>query len=89
MVIDTLRAGHQSQLEIGLSPLGDPTPSSRLLEYVQASLRPGASQFDLHLTVLIKGARGSGKRTLARAIARRTGFHLLEVSSSWCDIRVN
>jgi hypothetical protein len=35
--------------------------------------------YDLHLTVLMRGARGSGKRTIVRSIARKTGFHLLEV----------
>lgn len=61
------------------SVLGDPTPASRLVEYVNASLRPGASDYDLHLTVLLKGARGCGKRTIVRSVARVTGFHLLEV----------
>lgn len=61
--------------------LGDPTPASRLVEYVLASLRTGAGDYDLHLTVLLKGARGCGKRTVVRSVARKTGFHLLEVSS--------
>lgn len=61
------------------SILGEPTPTSRLVEYVKASLRPGASEYDLHLTVLLKGARGCGKRTVVRNVARATGLHLLEV----------
>ena len=70
-----------SQL-VSLEPtiLGDPTPASRLVEYVLASLRSGAGEYDLHLTVLLKGARGCGKRTVVRSVARHTGFHLLEVS---------
>nr|CRX79136.1 hypothetical protein ls5930a1_00167 [Leucosporidium scottii]CRX79213.1 hypothetical protein ls5931a1_00041 [Leucosporidium scottii] len=66
-------------ISTALNVLGDATPASRLLEYVQASLRKGASDYDLHLTVLVKGARGSGKRTVVRSIARKTGFHLLEL----------
>lgn len=61
--------------------LGDPTPASRLYDYVLGALRPGANEYDLHLTVLLKGARGCGKRTVVRTVARKTGFHLLEVRS--------
>ena len=63
--------------------LGDPTPTSRLFEYVTAALRPGADDYDLHLTVLVKGARGSGKRSVVRSVARKTGFHLLEVRDAF------
>jgi peroxin-6 len=62
-----------------MSSLGEPTPASRLFEYITACLLPSASEYDLHLTVLIKGASGSGKRTVVRSIARKTGFHLLEL----------
>lgn len=70
---------------VSISPtrLGDATPASRLFEYVSAALRAGASEYDLHLTVLLKGARGCGKRTIVRTVARRTGFHLLEVRPSF------
>ncbi|KAK4048422.1 peroxisomal assembly protein [Microbotryomycetes sp. JL201] len=57
------------------------TPAHRLHEYVQASLRPGAANYDLNLTVLIKGAHGAGKKTLVKSVAWRAGFHLLEASS--------
>lgn len=59
--------------------LGGTTPAARLFEYIAALQNPGASEYDLHLTVLVKGARGSGKRALVRSVARQSGFHLLEV----------
>ncbi|KAM0786124.1 hypothetical protein ACM66B_006934 [Microbotryomycetes sp. NB124-2] len=65
------------QLDVDAAAKG--TPTQRLFEYAQASLRPGAADYDLHLTVLIKGAHGAGKRTLVKSVARRTGFHLLEL----------
>ncbi|SCV73142.1 BQ2448_7067 [Microbotryum intermedium] len=55
------------------------TPTGRLLKYVKASLRPGTSAYDLHLTVLVKGAYGSGKRSLVKSVARVSGLHLLEL----------
>ncbi|SCZ94448.1 BZ3500_MvSof-1268-A1-R1_Chr12-2g03905 [Microbotryum saponariae] len=59
--------------------LEEGTPTWRLLEYVKASLRPGTSDYDLHLTVLVKGAHGSGKRSLVKSVARSSGLHLLEL----------
>ncbi|KDE02293.1 hypothetical protein MVLG_07138 [Microbotryum lychnidis-dioicae p1A1 Lamole] len=59
--------------------LEEGTPTWRLLEYVKASLRPGTSDYDLHLTVLVKGAHGSGKRSLVKFVARSSGLHLLEL----------
>jgi peroxin-6 len=68
-------------LPLGLSPLTSATSVyGRLLRLTQAVLMPDASQYDLHLTVLLKGARGCGKRTVARWIAQKTGVHLLELN---------
>lgn len=35
--------------------------------------------YDLYLSVLLKGPRGIGKFTVATWVARRLGMHLLEV----------
>ncbi|GAA6055837.1 hypothetical protein JCM3770_004784 [Rhodotorula araucariae] len=74
---------------IGISPapavalhpdaFGTPTPGSRLLAFLRSSLTPRASTYALPLTVLLKGARGSGKRVLLRAVARAAGVGLLEL----------
>lgn len=62
------------------APADEAAPFTKLLSYVQAALRPGASEYDLHLTVLLIGARSSGKRTLARQVARAAGFHFFDVN---------
>lgn len=39
-----------------------------------------AADYDLHLSILLKGARGVGKFTVASWVAQRLGMHLLEVN---------
>jgi peroxin-6 len=39
-----------------------------------------AMDYGLHLSVLLKGARGIGKFTVATWVAQRLGMHLLEVN---------
>ncbi|KAK0545463.1 peroxisomal assembly protein [Tilletia horrida] len=56
------------------------SPYERLMHLVQATLRPGAQDLGLHLSVLVKGARGSGKKTIVRWVAQRCGVHLLELN---------
>ncbi|GAA5891486.1 hypothetical protein JCM8208_007299 [Rhodotorula glutinis] len=58
---------------------GTPTPGSRLLAFLLSSLTPRASTYALPLTVLLKGARGSGKRVLLRCVTRAAGVGLLEL----------
>ncbi|BGP43176.1 peroxisomal assembly protein [Rhodotorula kratochvilovae] len=58
---------------------GTPTPGSRLLAFLRASLAPRASTYALPLTVLLAGARGSGKRVLVRGVSRAAGVGVLEV----------
>lgn len=53
---------------------------AKLLSLVEATLLPHAADYGLHLTALIKGARGSGKRTVARWVARQAGVHLIELN---------
>ncbi|PWN43106.1 AAA-domain-containing protein [Ceraceosorus guamensis] len=52
----------------------------QLTDLVQATLSPRTTSYDLHLSAIIKGARGTGKRTLAHWVARGTGVPLLELS---------
>lgn len=75
-----LNTDHLSKACLPLSTLKDGTPEKKLFDYVDTALQPGIEAFDLRLTVLLKGARGSGKKTLVASAARRTGFHLLDVS---------
>ncbi|GAA5959373.1 hypothetical protein JCM21900_000707 [Sporobolomyces salmonicolor] len=58
-----------------------PTPASRLYNFISAALAPNSSRYDLPLSVLLKGARGSGKRTLVRGVARKAGVHVLELDA--------
>ncbi|PWN35576.1 AAA-domain-containing protein [Meira miltonrushii] len=52
----------------------------RLLLLVKATLLPDAADYGLHLSVLLKGARGCGKRTIARWVAQKTGVHIVELN---------
>jgi peroxin-6 len=40
-----------------------------------------AAEYRLHLSMLLKGARGIGKCTAATWVARSLGMHLLDVSN--------
>lgn len=63
------------------SPLtSDSSVYASLMRLVQATLLPHAANFGLHLGVLLKGARGSGKKTLARWVAQKAGVHLVEIN---------
>ncbi|BGP19899.1 hypothetical protein JCM10213_008627 [Rhodosporidiobolus nylandii] len=66
---------------VSLTPtlLGDPTPASRLHEFLTSALEPRARAYGLPLTVLLKGARGSGKKTLVKGVAAKAGIGLLEL----------
>lgn len=52
----------------------------QLLRLVKATLLPDAADYGLHLSVLLKGARGCGKRTISRWVAQKTGVHLVELN---------
>ncbi|POY70700.1 hypothetical protein BMF94_6283 [Rhodotorula taiwanensis] len=69
---------------LSLSPpspidLDTPTPAKRLSAFVRSSLTPRAASYALPLTVLLHGARGSGKRSLVRSVARQAGIAVLEL----------
>lgn len=61
---------------------GKQTVFGRLEEYITAALRPDSSRFGINLTVLLKGAKDSGKVTTIRAAAQAVGFHVFDVSRS-------
>lgn len=56
------------------------SPYSKIIQLLQATLLPQAAQYGLHLTVFLKGARGSGKKTIVRWIAEHLGIHLIELN---------
>lgn len=55
------------------------TPYSKLYDLTAAVLRPGVINYDLNLTILLKGARGIGKFTAISNVAQDLGIHMLEV----------
>lgn len=55
------------------------SPYAKLMDIMSACLLPAAADYNLHLSVLFKGARGIGKRTVAYWVAQKLGIHLLEV----------
>lgn len=68
-------------LDAGATPLTRPSSAfGTLCQLIQATLMPRAASYGLHLSVLLKGARGSGKKTAIRWSAARTGVHLVEVN---------
>lgn len=58
------------------------TPFGKLLALASAALNRHAVDYHLQLSILLKGARGVGKATVANWVAQRLGIHLLEVMSS-------
>lgn len=52
------------------------------MDFVKASSMKHTADLNMNLTVLLKGARGSGKATTVRQVAQLAGFHLLEVRSN-------
>ncbi|CDZ96282.1 Peroxisome assembly factor 2 containing the AAA-type ATPase domain [Phaffia rhodozyma] len=61
----------------GISP---PSPLLTLYEILRSSLGSSMGQCGLQLSILLKGARGSGKRTITRSAAARLGFGMLEIN---------
>lgn len=55
------------------------SPYATVRSLLSATLQENAGRFGLHLSVLLKGARGSGKKTLARWVARSAGVQLVEI----------
>lgn len=57
----------------------------KLEPLVAAALTPNAVEYKLQLSVVLKGARGSGKMTAIRNVSRQLGMHLLEVTVYDCS----
>ncbi|KAJ7632326.1 AAA-domain-containing protein [Roridomyces roridus] len=60
--------------------LDSSSPYGRLIALCSATLLRDAVDYRLHLSVLLKGARGTGKFTTACWVAQRMGMHLLEIN---------
>ena len=61
--------------------LNEETPYGKLLALASAALNRRAVEYHLQLSILLKGARGVGKATVAGWVAQQLGIHLLEVST--------
>ncbi|KAM0745708.1 AAA-domain-containing protein [Meredithblackwellia eburnea MCA 4105] len=82
-VVNKVLKGDWAQF-YGISPLPTPPPTSsfrRLQEYLSSLLSPGARELELGVTVLLKGARGSGKRTLVQSVARESGWWVFDLDA--------
>ncbi|KAJ7191062.1 AAA-domain-containing protein [Mycena pura] len=55
-------------------------PYGKLLSLCSATLLRDAIDYSLHLSILLKGPRGTGKFTTACWVAQRLGMHLLEIN---------
>ena len=53
--------------------------STKLLQLAEAALTRNAVDFDLQISVVLKGARGTGKMTAITYVAGKLGLHVLEV----------
>lgn len=61
-----------------------PLPFEKLRQIISTCLLPSAADYDLHISVLLKGARGVGKRTVTHWVAEQLGVNLFEVlGTSW------
>jgi peroxin-6 len=60
--------------------LGSESSFGKLFALSSATLAQGAVNYGLHLSILLNGARGIGKFTVATWVAQRLGMHYLEVN---------
>ncbi|KAG6878747.1 hypothetical protein C0993_008046 [Termitomyces sp. T159_Od127] len=60
--------------------LGPDSPYHILLQFMSATSAQQAMDYRLDMSMLLKGARGIGKFTIASWVAERLGMHLLEAS---------
>ena len=67
---------------VNVTPIAHGPVSQKLVSLVSAALTPNAVEYKLQLSVLLKGARGAGKMTTIRTVARQLGMHVLEVSGA-------
>ncbi|KAG8958992.1 peroxisomal assembly protein [Tulasnella sp. 419] len=52
----------------------------KLKDIIETALLPQAADYDLHISVLLKGSRGIGKQTIARWVAQHLGMHIYELN---------
>lgn len=70
---------------MALAPVSDSplfsseSPFGKLVSLCSAALAQSAANYKLQLSVLLKGARGTGKFTCARWVARCLNMNMLEV----------
>lgn len=71
-------------LTVTLSDFVDelPTMLSKLHALVSAAFSLSAAEYRLQLSILLHGARGTGKMTAVTNVAQRLGVHILEVRVS-------
>ncbi|KAL0947238.1 hypothetical protein HGRIS_013359 [Hohenbuehelia grisea] len=62
------------------SLLSPKSPFGQLQTLVTATSVERAVDYNLNLSILLNGPRGSGKVTVANWVAQRLGFHLLEIN---------
>ncbi|KAH9914715.1 AAA-domain-containing protein [Fomitopsis serialis] len=60
--------------------VGPDSAYGKLLALTAAALKPHAVEYQLQLSVLLKGPKGSGKFTTASWVAQHLGIHLFEVN---------
>ncbi|KAH8108501.1 AAA-domain-containing protein [Phellopilus nigrolimitatus] len=70
---------------MGINPFSErlhvSDPYRKLYGLVLAALRENVATFGLGLSVLLKGSAGSGMTAATEHIARRLGFHILDISA--------
>ena len=59
--------------------LGPDSNFDKLFQIASAAAAPRAVDYNLNLSILLKGARGVGKFTTVFWVSQRLGMHLLEV----------
>lgn len=65
------------------NPVG---PFTKIRDLVEAALYPSAMDYNLQLSLLLKGSRGCGKFTTTSWVAQSLGIHLLEVRTFMCTV---
>jgi peroxin-6 len=53
---------------------------------VSAALVPRALSYDIPISIVLKGARGVGKTTIVKDVARQLGVHAYEVRILLCAV---
>ncbi|KAF8590012.1 AAA-domain-containing protein [Ramaria rubella] len=65
---------------LNLALLDPSSPLAKFRDLAEAALYPAAMDYDLQLSLLLKGSRGIGKFTAASWVAQFIGIHLMEIN---------